>query len=858
MKMIIEAINTPSVWQFPPAAYVEARTYANQTFQTYHGQIIPRGNPNDPNSYYLSTPCEISGGNVLKIPSIEIDSTEDSPTNRTATYTTWIFIDGERAGTIPFLADFGVPYAGDPATGLDNGLTWGGLILHRDAPNPPPRQGVYDIGQVEYLIAAALGDLRRASTTQIGMAALTTDPINPLFPEVVGANDYASLSNIGIARLSAAPVSADDPVGVGKNDYATYENIGVTRLSFPPETASDPIAVGDNDSRIGYLTPQRFAPPGVPVGDGIQRALSTVYGTLAEAMADYQFITSLAQTVDYAAIQKMSYEALGYPTTGAAVAYTTPSTGSTPSVIVDLTAAYPVNSLVGRVLSLRYANGFEQQRVIASNTATTITLAAPLEFDWGTTICGYLALVPGSLYDCIAYGIIAQQEHGDSNAYMNKPMFIPAGKYKLGNSFWSIRNASGITLCGAGRRSTLIYGSNANTVLGFDGLWYSHFEGLDFEAEGAMTAVVDCDGNVPGHAYATRGVQANTWKDCKFNGNALTTYSFALTRLGNPGGGAQGSENLYLNCHFDGSVTANFYSTGFNALNNTFIGGNVATHQKHGIQIEGGSVYLFSVGFQSTYGYQQILNDGYDINANTTGVSDRITIIGCRSESLRFYRGASSQPPILIGNNNASYGADAGWFASTAGYYTLNKSIIKTSATLGPKLYVVTTPGTSGAVEPTWPDSGTVADGSVVWTQVEYYTVDLPSTAPVLISNAFHSAGNVRIGSWGTVQQITVNTAAALTIGRKGYTTPSQVIFCDTTTGNQIITVVINAHGPADGTQITIKKVTTDANTVTLAYSGGNGGEAVVLPGGSTGYVTIQYSASAGVTNKWWIVGRNP
>ncbi|TLM80280.1 MAG: hypothetical protein FDZ70_01365 [Actinobacteria bacterium] len=49
------------------------------------------------------------------------------------------------------------------------------------------------------------------------------------------------------------------------------------------------------------------------------------------------------------------------------------------------------------------------------------------------------------------------------------------------------------------------------------------------------------------------------------------------------------------------------------------------------------------------------------------------------------------------------------WAASTA--YALNTKIVAAS-----KIYRCTTAGTSGAVAPTWPASGTVNDGTVVWT----------------------------------------------------------------------------------------------------------------------------------------------
>lgn len=218
-------MNSPSIYQFPQETGVELRIYANSPFMTYNGQFIPAGHPNTPNSWYLPVACEIQGGNIFYRPSFEIDSTEDSPTDRSATYTAWLFANGERLGNVPFLAGFGVPALIDPLTLLAANQTWTSLILHRDAKNPPPRQGVYDIGQVEYLITQALGLLRMGSKDEVGNVALTTDPVDPQFPIAVSDTDPRLL-------------------------VATEFILGRLRLSVPPVNPNDPIAVGDNDPRL--------------------------------------------------------------------------------------------------------------------------------------------------------------------------------------------------------------------------------------------------------------------------------------------------------------------------------------------------------------------------------------------------------------------------------------------------------------------------------------------------------------------------------------------------------------------------------------------------------------------------------
>lgn len=64
-----------------------------------------------------------------------------------------------------------------------------------------------------------------------------------------------------------------------------------------------------------------------------------------------------------------------------------------------------------------------------------------------------------------------------------------------------------------------------------------------------------------------------------------------------------------------------------------------------------------------------------------------------------------------LSDSAGSSSAENEWAASTA--YDVGDTVVPTSRT--GKRYVVTVAGTSDAAEPSWPDSGTVADGSVTW-----------------------------------------------------------------------------------------------------------------------------------------------
>jgi hypothetical protein len=322
-------------------------------------------------------------------------------------------------------------------------------------------------------------------------------------------------------------------------------------------------------------------------------------------------------------------------------------------------------------------------------------------------------------------------EHGYTNRALNKPLYFPGGCYNLGDDTWLVRNAVGIHINGAARMTTRVVSNR--TPFRTDGLWYSQVEGIEFASlTNTATVAFDIDGNVPGHPYDTRGVQGNTFKDVFVDGGG-SSYAFALCRQGQSGG--QCSENLFLDLHLTNASFAVYYQYGYNALNNTFIGGNFQNYPKHGIYLVAGSVNLFSVGFQSTYQYRQILEGGFDIDASSAGVYDRIIVDGCRTESLRFYNGAFSQYGILRGVQQRASVFE--WSANAA--LTLNTVLVGKTG-VGEKLFRATEAGTTGRSQPVWPSSGTIRDGTVTWTETEFEVVHLVAGE---VSGSSFQVGNV-------------------------------------------------------------------------------------------------------------------
>lgn len=428
-------------------------------------------------------------------------------------------------------------------------------------------------------------------------------------------------------------------------------------------------------------------------------------------------------------------------------------------------------------------------------------------------------------------------EHGATTPNLNVPIYIPSGNYYFGSDTWTIRNAVGIHIFGDGRLSTTIRGNI--TMMAFDGLWFSTIEKFSLLAQtsSALTAL-DVDGNVPGQPYATRGVQANTFRDLLLDGGG-SSYAFTMTRQGSSGG--QGSENLYINVHLSNAALACYYQLGFNALANQFVGGNCQNYSKNGIQIAFGSVNVYGTGFQSTKSYTQILNDGWDIVSDQGGSFDPFIISGCRTESLRFARLGPSTPGVIIGCKGQV--ATPGWFANHA--YTLNQAVVVTNAALPPRnhLFKVTTAGTTGGTEPVWPTDGvsTIADGTAVWQEVVFIAID-------------NGSGHVTDSSMPVGRIVTANLRVKETQANYTAYEEDEIILADTSSGNITITLP-PAQSVTSGKPVYIKKghVNNVLTVVASLFEDALGTR--TIPAGSYGYLIATSIGGGFLPQRWFIVG---
>lgn len=208
MKILVEAINTPPIWRMGGTA-AKLRVYAQSDFQTSNGQWVSAGHPGQLETFCLEIICTILG-NVITIPSFEIDSTVDALVNPSALYTAQFISSANRR--FPFLSNFPVNTleAGDPS------MTWGEILQHRNG-YAPQSLSTSILRQIEATIQLAVGNLNKASDTNFGGTAVTVAPLDPVFPIAVGANDplwLALQSGTGLLTESGTAVMVNGAVTV--------------------------------------------------------------------------------------------------------------------------------------------------------------------------------------------------------------------------------------------------------------------------------------------------------------------------------------------------------------------------------------------------------------------------------------------------------------------------------------------------------------------------------------------------------------------------------------------------------------------------------------------------------------------
>jgi hypothetical protein len=341
--------------------------------------------------------------------------------------------------------------------------------------------------------------------------------------------------------------------------------------------------------------------------------------------------------------------------------------------------------------------------------ATHPVTAADLEANQGKWIGKYVAGdewdyvgLQEALYACFSNG--TARPNG-SNTRLSKPLYLPPGNY-LVNKAPTITQVRGGSITGAGRFVTTITSVFPGPAFQTNGCWYTQFIGITFAGTVPHPGgVFELDGNYDG--TNKQGVQGNTFKDCYFEANGKVSAGFALVRVG--GNTAQGSENLFLNCHFQSAVFAGVFISGFNALQNTFVGGNIQ-NCLNGIYVHAGSINVDSMGFQNGF-QKQIDGDGFDVVLRNSA-DDHSSIRNCRSESARLIRVDNKHYVVLDNNNLVNNPPSGEWTAAKA--YAIGAVVSgRTRGKGNGRLHIAITEGAAGGSEPEWPGAGFITTGTI-------------------------------------------------------------------------------------------------------------------------------------------------
>ncbi len=459
-------------------------------------------------------------------------------------------------------------------------------------------------------------------------------------------------------------------------------------------------------------------------------------------------------------------------------------------------------------------------------------------------------------------------EH-NANVTLNLVVRLQAGSYNLGADFIKTKNLRSALIYGDGKFVSALVGTG-QFVIQTDGCWYTTFRNFEVNLNtNTGIAAFDLDGNIL-HSGTTIGVQGCTFQDMEI-ATARSTYCLAVCRIG--AGVGQGSEIDYLNVHLQGASTACYYQNGTNAVDNKFVGGDTQDYLTYGHQHINGTCHYFGRSFENVNDTDQINNAGYDLYFNG-GDESGVSIYGCRTEGVQFLNNVGG----VFCDVRACHGDGpriTGWFPSQA--FALNSyvNIPGTKFADGQgRIFQATVGGTTGLVEPVWPTTGafparpSVVDNTITWTEViiEFIFnatgyVDLPTTATVVgrIDSPQNRFGNTNMSGPHTAN----------------YTVSDydDIVLIDASSGPITVTILGQTYSGGSSQRdlrtLTIKKVDTTTNAVTISLVAGDngiadafegGGLTDTIPGGSTGWVTYVYGNEPSPFNTppwWYTIGRS-
>lgn len=340
--------------------------------------------------------------------------------------------------------------------------------------------------------------------------------------------------------------------------------------------------------------------------------------------------------------------------------------------------------------------------------------------------------------------------NAQANVSLNRPLRIPSGLYTI-NRPLSLLKVNGGRIYGDGKFATIIRStfvqSNSTTCLTTNGFAFTTLEDIQFQQSAATPNPTGTLVSLFWDGTSGGGLQGNIIKNVMFSGEGQFSSSdptfpnqmnvqFGL--LISPSGSQQGSENLYIDTHYQwceyGASTRNF-----NALQNGWYGGNFENCRLAGIWAFEGAIRVDNVGFQNDpngpngsnmRSGQQITYGGWDVLI-TNSSGDASLITNCRSQSYQFVQSNNDHKCTIQGCNVQPFVNR--W---TPGLVAIPGDYIQGSVAggvLDGTIWKCTIGGTGGGSEPNWnanTNNTPIVDGSITWVrQFNYVVVGDRSTA---------------------------------------------------------------------------------------------------------------------------------